>query len=294
MSKELSYDSRDLIFLSWSAPEEGWRWTLGTSPGLLFRLDAFDPEQAYLLEFYAGSQGHQDITVTLNTNALGKIVYEGFEPVHKFLLLPGETLTRGENRVRLEIPGASRTADDSRLMGLALRSFRLYPLLDDRVGFRDDVFFGSGWSMAEDAWRWSDGAKAELLYPLGRVTAESYALELKAGTLDRQRVEILINDHSLGSFELQGFEPQIVRIPVPGSILRSYQANRIVFGYPDARSTPQDLRQLGIAFFSLKVLPLTLSGAGLWSWAEWRLKFINHFCRQFNVCEKADRQEQNR
>ena len=258
MAQELSYDSDQLIFLRWAEAEDAWRWSLGKSPGLLFMLDTFDPDRTYLLELYAGALGRQEVTVSLNGVTLGNLTYEGFDPIHQFLIMRGDTLVKGDNRLRLQIPDAASVTDDSRVLGLALRSLRLYPMANDSqlVNFDDDAFFAAGWSEAEEDWRWSDGSEAELRYPMAEVARPFYLLQLKAGALGNQRVEIFLNDHRLDNVELHGFQPQLLHTLVAGEILQPYQANRIEFRFPDARSTAQDSRQLGMAFSEARLRPL--------------------------------------
>lgn len=251
----LSHDSPDLLFNSWYEPEPGWRWTRGHAPELVFRLDAADAEKSFVLALSASSVGRQKVDASMNGELLGSFEIDDPEPVHRILVVRGGVLSEGENVLRLVIPGARPTDFDERVMGLALRTFSLEPLEEDAVvTFRDDAYFAAGFSAAEDAWRWTEGTAARVLYPLADADeTASYELELVAGAYGEQRAEVLVDGHSVGWLELSGAEPRSASLALPAERVRPYQVVSIELLIPDAARPEGDPRRLGIAFRSLRI-----------------------------------------
>jgi hypothetical protein len=237
-------------------PEPSWRWTRGTSAAIVLRLGDLDESEIYLLELDAGAHRRQAVTVTVAGSAVGRFLHEGFAPRRRVFVVPKTLLQGGaENIIGFEVPGAAAAANDPRLLGLALRSLEMRALPEPfAVGFADDAFFDSGFSEAESGWRWSDGHRAAILYPLADVEAGAKAvLELLAGCLDEQRVELSINGTTVGELVLRGHAPTVHRLPFDAALLRPWSTNRVEFALPDAHSPEGDARVLGLAFVRLEL-----------------------------------------
>ncbi len=258
LGEEAAFDSPDLLFVRWHRAENGWRWSRGTSPEIVFRLATADAGKAAVVELHGWSQGPQVVELSANGVALGEMRFPGSQVVRRPLVVEGGVLRAGENALRLEIPGARSTPWDDRVLGLAFQSLRLRPLDGDfAVTFRDDAFFAAGFSAAEEGWRWSDGTRARLLYPVAGVATEkaAYELELRAGAYGEQRVEILVGGTVVGEVDLAGAEARGVRRSFPGALLRPGRLNTIEFRIPGARAPPGDRRLLGLRFLSLTIRP---------------------------------------
>lgn len=257
LGEELAFDSPDLLFVRWYQAEEGWRWSRGTRPEIVFRLAAAGAGRAAVLELHASSQGPQSVALAANGVALGGLRFAGSEVLRRPLMVGAGVLRAGENTLELEIPGARRTPADERVLGLALRSLRLRPLTEGfAVTFRDDAFFAAGFAAAEEGWRWSDGTAARVLYPVAEVATETtYELLLEAGAYGGQRIEILVGGVAVGEVELQGAEPRVIRRSFPGTLLGRGRLNTIEFRIPGAQSPPGDPRLLGLRFLSLSIRP---------------------------------------
>ena len=250
--ERLAYDSPDLLFHRWYAPEDGWRWSRGSSPELIFQLGA-EPVGPCSLTLYASSLGRQSVTVTMNGKLLEVLEYEGSGPIHRVIFVPGALLRPGENVLGMRIPDARSTPKDQRVMGLALRHFGLDPLDGGlTVDFSDDAYFVEGFSIAENGWRWTDAAVARLLYPVGD-PAPDHELELVAGAYGDQSVEILVDGRPVGSTTFSGHEPSTVRLPIATAVLQAHRVHSIELRIPGATRPENDGRLLGIALRTLRI-----------------------------------------
>ena len=267
LGEEIPHDgggALGVLFRDWYAPEPGWRWSCGKSPELLLNLgelpaEGIAPEgrkrnTAYLLHLRAASLGRQEVTLRVNGTEIGHLQLDG--PVRdrafafeRELLQPGR-----ENSLRFELPGASSTANDSRVMALALHSFKLLPLADfSGIGVADDAFFVDGFSGAEGDWRWTDGHRAVIDYPVGD-TAGLDTLMLTASVLDRQPVAIRLGGVEIGELIFEGgFDDVVTRSLTYDPGLVRPGMNRIELALPEARGTAEDARLLGLAFRGLEL-----------------------------------------
>ena len=140
------------MFLDWHAPEADWRWSRGASSELLFRLPAVPDARLWVVDLVAGSLGGQAVSLSLNGEPLAELMLDGFSPAAYAFFVPAMSLRfEDENRMRFEVPGARSTAEDRRVLGVALHSLRLRPLTPELfVSFRDKGAFASGFSVAEE------------------------------------------------------------------------------------------------------------------------------------------------
>ena len=122
------------------------------------------------------------------------------------------------------------------------------------VDFGDEPFFARGFSGAESGWRWTDGRRAVIDYPLGDDDDLS-TLELQARALDHQPVGIRLNGAEIGELEYPGdFGATVTRqLTFDPALLRPLRMNRIELTLPRARGTPDDARLLGLAFVRLEL-----------------------------------------
>jgi hypothetical protein len=115
-------------------------------------------------------------------------------------------------------------------------------------------FLGYGWSGAEKGFRWTDGDEAAFIFavadPADTLLTISVTPFLVPGRLHVQRVELILNGHSLTRLELSGDGPAVYEVNLPRSVLS--QKNVLVFRLPDAASPGQfkinaDERRLALA-----------------------------------------------
>lgn len=120
------------------------------------------------------------------------------------------------------------TGDESRLL------LSLGPLADP--------FVGAGWSHAEAQARWMTGSESTLM--LGSIPFQGACtlyLDLMpiAGSLPLppQRLDILVNGHSVGAFALEHAQRRTLVCDVPGAAIARKAAVSVVFRHPDG-ATP--------------------------------------------------------
>lgn len=244
-------ESSQAVFLHWYASEGDWRWTWGQSSALAFELDSPLGGELGLLEIVAGSLGRQEVSLRLNETPLGTLTLDGFAPQGSAHLVELADLRFGqENRLLFDVPDARPMGEDHRALGLALRSLRLrrLPSPTEGVVFSDDALFIGGFSQAEPTFRWTDGPRATLLYPLEVVKDSAYSLEIVAGAYGEQVVDVSVNGTAAGRMVLSGFEPASRTVTVPAEALRPRALNRIELAIGRPRSPPGDPRRLGLAF----------------------------------------------
>jgi len=125
------------------------------------------------------------------------------------------------------------------------------PLLQDyqnvppRIDFTSataDAYLWYGWSGAEDEFRWNDTREAALVFALNDVTDVVLQIRmapfLAPGKVERQRVNVMLNDQRVAALELREPVENTYSIRLPGGVLR--RQNQLVFELPDA-SAPRDL-----------------------------------------------------
>ncbi len=256
LGEEIGYDGDGALLRDWYLPERGWRWSRGKSPEILLRLGELPAgRDLYLFRLRAAPLGSQKVGLEVNGTGAGHIALD--EPLvrerafafGRDLLEPGQ-----ENRFRFDLPAATSTATDARILGLALHSFQLYPFADSGVGVGDEPLFLRGWSAAEGRWRWTDGHRAVIEYPVASTTGLG-TLKLTASALEHQPVAIRLNGELIGELSYDaGFENVVTReLTFDPALLRAFGMNQVELALPRARSTESDARLLGLAFRRLEL-----------------------------------------
>ncbi len=253
------------LFRDWYPPEPGWRWSRGRSPEILLRLGELPAggvglaggqrNTVYLFQFRAGSLGRQQTALEVNGTEVGRIelggpVRERAFAFERELLRPGQ-----ENSFRFDLPGATATSTDSRVMALALHAFKLLPDVPG-IDVGDEPLFVQGFSAAEGRWRWTDGHRAVIDYPVADAAGVD-TLELTASVLDHQSVGIRLNGVEIGELSFEGGFENVVarRLTFDPGLLRPFGMNQVELALPEAGKTAEDARLLGLAFVRLELRP---------------------------------------
>jgi hypothetical protein len=123
----VNYFQGELFQSGFSAAEKEWRWTDGTEAVLLYPLEAVDPAHPYTLELVAGASGSQPVELEVNGAPIGRLTFIGFTPQTQTLSLSGALLkANNPNTIHFLIPNASPPPGDSRRLGLAFVSLKIY------------------------------------------------------------------------------------------------------------------------------------------------------------------------
>jgi hypothetical protein len=183
--------------------------------------------------------------------------------------LPTEALAE-DNVVSFELPDAAPAAPDGRRLGMAVRSLRLEELSPLDVGHTLRLgsagaasYLAGAWSWSEEAFRWTDGAEAALVFRLPRpaggvaVRARPY---LSPPAHPRQRVRVLWNGHEVATRTCTAAEPETWRIPLSPSLVG--EAAVLTFVLPDSAAPAslgagRDVRRLGLAVEWVRLLEKT-------------------------------------
>jgi len=125
-----------------------------------------------------------------------------------------------------------------------------------------DKYLWYGWSEREPQFRWTDRGTATITFSVKAITPSTLRLRmapfLAPGKLDRQRVEVRLNDQLIKSLTLSNPAPEDYEIELPVSVLRNQ--NVLTFTLPDAASpqslaVSEDIRLLGISVYELVIVP---------------------------------------
>lgn len=119
-----------------------------------------------------------------------------------------------------------------------------------------------GWSRPEREWTWTDGNAATLTIPV-ESTKNSINLKvvsdpfIRPGKIEKQRVNILVNNQKVGEWVFTEFGTQERNIDIPNNLIDNSMLY-ITFELPDAVSplelgVSEDPRKLGIAFRSISL-----------------------------------------
>jgi hypothetical protein len=120
----------DALFLGWSPPEGGFRWSFCRSAQIAFKLpQEMNPKREYRLEVTSGALGSLPVGVWLNGIMVGEMVFSGGNepPATQRLKIPVGILWPGKvNIIAFDIPAArSPGKADPRVLGMSFVSFRL-------------------------------------------------------------------------------------------------------------------------------------------------------------------------
>jgi len=128
----LAYTDRNSrIFVGWSDPEPGRRWSEITSPKIFFEpgpMVRLDEEEEIALEIVSGSWGTQPVTLYLNGAQIGEVTLQG-PPAAYSLAFDGALLKPGDlNQIEFIIPGAAFPGNgDLRRLGMSFVGLRITP-----------------------------------------------------------------------------------------------------------------------------------------------------------------------
>jgi hypothetical protein len=127
-------DARDYQAYGWSLPEDGYNWTDGPAAGLVVPLP--EAPHGFFIELFfwvnggADATGSQRIIASVNGRPIGQATAYG----RMRLVFRAPRLAPTDSRViiNLELPDAARPAHrkDDRVLGLAVMSLRIMPLLE--------------------------------------------------------------------------------------------------------------------------------------------------------------------
>ncbi len=255
----IDFQSEKAVFWGWTEPDVNWRWTQDQASNIVFRLanNTIIPNERYVVEILGGAKTDQTVEVVLNDTSVGQFNLEAFTgtpPMPQTLSFDGQVLREDTlNDLGFRLVGGD---DQQPSEEMAFVSLKIYPSLEQGAGiyFFEAEFFETGFSQAEKSWRWTDGQQAQIDYPMTIVeTDRTYILELTAGALDEQEIQVFVNGTELGGMMFAGFEPQTQQLSLDGTLLISETINKIQFSIPNATSPDGDTRQLGLAFVSVKL-----------------------------------------
>ncbi len=132
-----------------------------------------------------------------------------------------------------------------------------FPPLESRLDLSSSdsqKFLARGWSGAEAGFRWTDGREAVVVFALHEPSDSSLQIRLTpflvSGKHESQRLELILNQHTLKKLELREDKPVLIEINPPHGLLG--QKNVLIFRLPDA-AAPRDFkvnddgRRLGVA-----------------------------------------------
>ena len=131
-----------------------------------------------------------------------------------------------------------------------------------------DPFTGQGWASPSSNSQWSDGNRAHLRF---QITAPNEEVEfllamspfLVPGKLDRQRVQILVNDREFTSLEVTEQQGRLYIFTIPEEFLQADEI-QVTFVLPDA-AIPEELgvggdkRKLGISVLQICFFPKSMT-----------------------------------
>lgn len=255
----IEHDAEEVVFAHWYAAEPGWRWTRGDRAVIIVHLPIIDPDKLHVLQVRAGSLGDQQVAVRVNGTPVASFRMVGFEPSWHLAAVPGGVLeSTAENTIELGVGAPGSTPDDPRALGVALRQLRLVSVADDQsaVTYADDPYFGTGFSQAEEGWRWTDGTRAVLSVPVGAVApGGDYFAIVRGRSYGEQRVGVAVNGMAIGEVELTGERTDSIALAFAARLLRPNAINLLEFRLPDAATPPGESRRLGLAVASATIAP---------------------------------------
>ena len=142
-----------------------------------------------------------------------------------------------------------------------------FPLLTERLELSSpqaEKYLGFGWSGAEQGFRWTDGSEAAIIFAMDNLEELKVEISLTPflvnGRHERQRLEILMNDVSIQSWELRSDQGKSYEFRLPRATIQ--KRNVLTLRLPDAAS-PNDFkistdeRRLGVAVHWIKVSHVT-------------------------------------
>jgi lysophospholipase L1-like esterase len=255
----------------WGRPEEAFRWTEGHEAELLFRTD---DRRGHVLRMrlkpflVTGHLDQQRVQVALNGRALAAWTLRGPSETVRSAFVPEDALA-DENVVTLALPDAAPPTrfgggGDERELAVAVEWAELRPPepLPEALDFAQSAaapLLGEGWSRIEGAFRWTEGASAEVHFAWPAADPPRLHLRLRPflvpGRLPVQRVVVSLNGVPVRMLRLSVPDPREHPLDLPASALR--RENVLRFDLPDATSpaslgVSEDPRVLAVAVETLK------------------------------------------
>ena len=122
------YFESEFFQTGFSSAEKEWRWTDGAVSNIIYPIDAVDINKKYELEIISGAFGVQDVKIILNGIHIGDLTFKNFGPEPGRLTFEGNLLKANDNnKIQLLISNATVPEGDSRRLGLAFVSLKIYP-----------------------------------------------------------------------------------------------------------------------------------------------------------------------
>jgi hypothetical protein len=196
----------------------------------------------------------------------GRVADLGFQNI---VVIPGDVMAPLElSNCRIRV--IDLRTDDSWLAGFpdGIRSdepqFHDY-VYGTRVDFGTeaaDKYLWYGWGGREPFSHWTVRGQATLTFSLPKIEASILRLRLAPflvpGKLERQRVEVQLNDRPIASWTLSDQAARDIEIALPGSVLRN--KNVLAFNLPDAAypkslNVSDDMRLLGVNVQWIEIVP---------------------------------------
>ncbi|MEQ8168083.1 MAG: hypothetical protein ABRQ38_04235 [Candidatus Eremiobacterota bacterium] len=128
------------------------------------------------------------------------------------------------------------------------------------TGGNSEQYQVTGWSHPEDGFIWTEGNRAELFLPINKTTSGKtmqicLAPYLKKGKLEKQRINIYINDEKTGEINAISPEKKLYITEIPEKYMAG-ESLKIAFELPDAASPKsieniEDPRVIAIAVSSI-------------------------------------------
>ncbi len=251
------FEASEWYEMEGSAEAGSWRWAKSGSPSVLLYLPPGAQAPAYRLDLRLEAATPHRADVSVNGRGLGRISFPEAGIETASFLIDRETLEMpGRNELELFLDGEAASATvDFRRLRLAYHEAALRPIPFLRKGemsFRDDVYLWSGWSIAEEDFRWTDGAVSRIALPVRRLGSRAWNLEIAGTSGGPRRMEIVVNGGPSSSWDLDGWDLQTLRMKLDPGDLREGM-NEIELRFPSPGRVPGDPRLLGFAFQWLRL-----------------------------------------
>ena len=121
------------------------------------------------------------------------------------------------------------------------------------IDFKSSFLSFDSWSIAEQNHRWSLGNNSKLLFRLDNKLPTNGNLSLTIGTLGKQEIKLVINDHYIESQTVNGEDINLT-FKFDPNILHTESINTLEFEFPNAHKPDNgDQRVLAIALKSFKI-----------------------------------------
>lgn len=105
----------------------------------------------------------------------------------------------------------------------------------------------TGWSIAEETHRWTNGKTAKLLFEVDTMQQCRGLLSLKITTLGEQEIKLTINERFVGS-QIVDSEDALLRFEFDPKIIQQNSIITVRFEFPNARKPDSDdIRKLAMA-----------------------------------------------